>query len=121
MTTRRMLSDFALHIGPNGTGESCALLRLIGDPWIELGYSLVRIVEKTGFEARYHPLAMMNKADWAEAKPVSAPPADWRPCSPELLESGVDCVAAPRWSAGPIWQHWHPPVSVPSKLAGEVQ
>jgi hypothetical protein len=44
MTTRRVLTDFALHIGPNGTGESCALLRLVGDPWIEPGYVNARDV-----------------------------------------------------------------------------
>jgi hypothetical protein len=38
MTTPQVLTDFALHIGPNGTGESCALLRLVGDPWIQPGY-----------------------------------------------------------------------------------
>ncbi|MFA4834452.1 MAG: hypothetical protein WC749_00070 [Dehalococcoidia bacterium] len=38
MTTRRVLTDFALHIGPSESGESCALLRLVGDPWIEPGY-----------------------------------------------------------------------------------
>jgi hypothetical protein len=45
MTTRRVLTDFALHIGPNGIGESCALLRLVGDPWIEPGYVSVRDME----------------------------------------------------------------------------
>jgi len=46
MTPRRVLTDFALHIGPNGTRESCALLRLVGDPWIEPGYVSVRDVER---------------------------------------------------------------------------
>ncbi|QLL11747.1 hypothetical protein [Pseudomonas chlororaphis] len=42
------------------------------------------------------------------AQPV--PPAGYAPCSPELLEPGVDCATAPRWSS-PTWDghsHWHP-------------
>lgn len=37
-------------------------------------------------------------------------PEGYVPCSPELLESGVDCATAPCWS-NPIWDghsHWHP-------------
>lgn len=37
-------------------------------------------------------------------------PEGWLPCSPELLESGVDCATAPRWS-NKEWDghsHWHP-------------
>lgn len=89
--------------------------------WVKPGFSLVRIVEKADIGPRYHPLAMMDQATWTDAKADPIPPAGWRPCSPELLESGVDCGAAPRWSAGPIGQHWHPPVSEPCKQAGEVQ
>lgn len=40
--------------------------------------------------------------------PEQSPPMYWLPCSPRLLSSGVDCSNAPRWSAGPIGQHWHP-------------
>ena len=83
--------------------------------WVKPGYSLVRIVEKADIEPRYHALAMMDQADWVVAMPDSVPPAGWRPCSPELLESGVDCGSAPRWAAGPIGQHWHPPVSESSQ------
>lgn len=53
-----------------------------------------------------------DAVDWntraALADPV--PPAGYAPCSPELLESGVDCATAPRWSS-PEWDghsHWHP-------------
>lgn len=38
------------------------------------------------------------------------PPTGWLPCSPNLLESGVDCAASPRWSSKE-WggrSHWHP-------------
>jgi hypothetical protein len=38
------------------------------------------------------------------------PPAGYAPCSPELLQSGVDCATAPRWSSHK-WDghsHWHP-------------
>ncbi len=41
---------------------------------------------------------------------LDAAPHGWKPCSPELLESGVDCATAPRWSAKE-WDghsHWHP-------------
>lgn len=41
---------------------------------------------------------------------LDSAPAGWRPCSPELLESGVDCATAPRWSSKE-WDghaHWHP-------------
>jgi hypothetical protein len=48
------------------------------------------------------------------------PPAGWRPCTPELLKSGVNCGAAPRWADGPIGQHWHPPVRTSSQ-AGRAQ
>lgn len=48
------------------------------------------------------------------------PPLNWKPCSPELLQSGVDCATAPRWSAGPIGQHYHPPVGVPALIAYQV-
>lgn len=43
------------------------------------------------------------------SKVCVSPPAGWKPCSPELLESGVDCATAPRWSQGSIGNHWHPP------------
>lgn len=79
--------------------------------WVKAGFSLVRIVDNAGSEPRYHPLAMMDKAELEVAKSESAPPAGWRPCSPALLKSGVDCASAARWSAGPIGQHWHPAVS----------
>lgn len=79
--------------------------------WVKPGFSLVCIVEKAQIEPRYHPLAMMDKTTWAVAKTDPIPPAGWRPCSPELLESGVVCGAAPRWSAGPIGEHWHPAAS----------
>lgn len=38
------------------------------------------------------------------------PPAGYAPCSPELLESGVDCATAPRWSSQTRdgHSHWHP-------------
>jgi len=49
---------------------------------------------------------------------IGALTAGWRPCSPELLESGVDCDKAPRWFAGPIGQHWHPPVGELPKQNG---
>ncbi len=48
------------------------------------------------------------------------PPLNWKPCSPELLQSGVNCTTAPRWSAGPIGQHYHPPVGVPALIAYQV-
>lgn len=41
---------------------------------------------------------------------LDAAPSGWKPCSPELLESGVDCATAPRWSSKE-WDghsHWHP-------------
>jgi hypothetical protein len=48
------------------------------------------------------------------------PPLNWKPCSPELLRSGVNCATAPRWSAGPVGQHYHPPIGVPSLVAYQV-
>lgn len=42
----------------------------------------------------------------------TSPPVAWQVCSPALLQSGVDCATAPRWFAGPIGQHWHPPVGL---------
>jgi hypothetical protein len=41
---------------------------------------------------------------------LDSAPAGWLPCSPGLLESGVDCATAPRWSSKE-WDghsHWHP-------------
>ena len=38
------------------------------------------------------------------------PPTGWLPCSPNILESGVDCAKSPRWSSKE-WDghsHWHP-------------
>ena len=38
------------------------------------------------------------------------PPTGWLPCSPNILESGVDCATSPRWSSKE-WDghsHWHP-------------
>jgi hypothetical protein len=48
------------------------------------------------------------------------PPSHWLPCSPELLLSGVECASAPRWSAGPTGQHYHPPVDQQSLIAYQV-
>lgn len=48
------------------------------------------------------------------------PPLNWKPCSPELLQSGVNCATAPRWSAGPVGQHYHPPIGVPALVAYQV-
>ncbi|MGN9498484.1 hypothetical protein ACTMQ1_26525 [Pseudomonas syringae pv. aptata] len=48
------------------------------------------------------------------------PPLNWKPCSPELLLSGVNCATAPRWSAGPVGQHYHPPIGVPALIAYQV-
>ena len=48
------------------------------------------------------------------------PPLDWKPCSPELLNSGVNCATAPRWSAGPTGQHFHPPLVAPALIAYQV-
>lgn len=51
---------------------------------------------------------------------LDAAPNGWKPCSPELLESGVDCAAAPRWSSKE-WDghsHWHPaPASPPQGVS----
>ena len=49
-----------------------------------------------------------------------SPPLNWKPCSPDLLQSGVNCVTAPRWSAGPVGQHYHPPIGVPTLVAYKV-
>lgn len=49
-----------------------------------------------------------------------SPPVGWQACSPGLLESGVDCTTAPRWAAGPIGQHWHPPVGFVPLIAYQV-
>lgn len=46
----------------------------------------------------------------AELRELLDAPAGWLPCSPELLEAGVDCATAPRW-ASKEWDghsHWHP-------------
>ncbi|RMN21130.1 hypothetical protein ALQ64_02842 [Pseudomonas cannabina] len=48
------------------------------------------------------------------------PPLNWKPCSPELLQSGVNCASAPRWSAAPGGQHYHPPIGVPALVAYQV-
>lgn len=45
------------------------------------------------------------------------PPANWLPCTPALLESGVNCATAPRWSGADIGPHWHPPVDCPPLVA----
>ncbi len=45
------------------------------------------------------------------------PPANWLPCTPALLESGVRCATAPRWSEADIGPHWHPPVDCPPLVA----
>jgi hypothetical protein len=50
----------------------------------------------------------------------STPPLNWKPCSPELLQSGVSCATAPRWSAGPVGEHYHPPIGVPALIAYQV-
>lgn len=42
-------------------------------------------------------------------------PTGWMPCSPNLLESGVDCATSPRWSSKE-WDghsHWHPARAAP--------
>ena len=57
--------------------------------------------------------ALMQKGQVIKALELRAlldKPAGWLPCSPELLESGVDCATAPRWSSKE-WDghsHWHP-------------
>ena len=79
---------------------------------------MTRAATGAAFEFTNHALAMMDKAVWALAMTDPVPPAGWRPCSPELLESGVDCDKAPRWFAGPIGQHWHPPVGELPKQNG---
>lgn len=46
---------------------------------------------------------------------LDEPPTGWLPCSPNLLESGVDCAIAPRWSSKE-WDghsHWHPSPAPP--------
>lgn len=48
------------------------------------------------------------------------PPLDWEPCSPQLLNSGVNCATAPRWSAEPVGQHYHPPIGVSTLIAYRV-
>lgn len=48
------------------------------------------------------------------------PPLNWKACSPELLQSGVNCATAPRWSAGPIGQHYHLPISLPALVAYQI-
>lgn len=55
------------------------------------------------------PNAVM-RARATELRALLDAPDGWRPCSPELLESGVDCATAPRWSSKD-WDghsHWHP-------------
>lgn len=44
------LTDFILHIGLNGAGESCALLRTPGDTWIEPGHVLAAATEAESYE-----------------------------------------------------------------------
>lgn len=42
-------------------------------------------------------------------------PTGWLPCSPNLLEYGVDCATSPRWSSKE-WDghsHWHPARAAP--------
>lgn len=48
------------------------------------------------------------------------PPANWEPCSPALLHSGVDCASAPRWGSAPIGEHWHPPAGWRPLIAYQV-
>lgn len=44
------LTDFILHLGPNGAGESCALLRAPGDAWIEPGHVLVTATGEESYD-----------------------------------------------------------------------
>ena len=48
------------------------------------------------------------------------PPDSWKVCSPELLNSGVDCATAPRWSSGATNQHYHPPAGIHTLKAYQV-
>lgn len=50
MKPKVTLTDFLLHVGPNGDKDSCALLRLPGDEWIDEGYSSVRATSAKTFE-----------------------------------------------------------------------
>lgn len=58
--------------------------------------------------------ALMQKGQVIKALELRAlldkSPTGWLPCSPNLLESGVDCATSPRWSSKE-WgghSHWHP-------------
>lgn len=46
------LTDFILHIGPNGDGESCALLRTPGDEWILAGHVTATAVNDERFDVQ---------------------------------------------------------------------
>jgi hypothetical protein len=70
-------------------------------------------------------VALQDKADMDQAHRATGtddmtPPLNWKPCSPDLLNSGVDCATAPRWAAGPIGEHYHPPVDVPALIIYQV-
>lgn len=93
---------------------------------------LERILDSIGFGEREELRAILDNQvlesqydgmTQAQAQAVSdgvdeilhgKPPTGWLPCSPNILESGVDCDTSPRWSSKE-WDghsHWHPaPIS----------
>jgi hypothetical protein len=50
MTQPTTLTDFILHIGPNGAGDSCALLRTPGDEWIHAGHVTATVANDERFD-----------------------------------------------------------------------
>ena len=72
---------------------------------VELRALLERMLSEPESNASYG-----NLQDRAELRAMLSRSEVWVPCSPELLESGVDCATSPRWSSKE-WDghsHWHP-------------
>lgn len=72
---------------------------------VELRALLERMLSEPASNASYG-----NLQDRAELRALLSRSEGWVPCSPGLLESGVDCATSPRWSSKE-WDghsHWHP-------------
>ncbi|WP_219096214.1 hypothetical protein [Pseudomonas sp. UMAB-40] len=100
MPTTTTLSDFLLHVGPTSDGDRCALLRALGDEWIEQGHVTARPTTDDRFEVmlvtptqsiclagvernhmdliRGHGLYVIQRQD--EASETQAVLMEWREC-----------------------------------------
>lgn len=79
-------------------------------PMLSVDRDLLERVVDNRYREKENISISRHEALWELRALIDKPPSGWLPCSPNILESGVDCATAPRWSSKE-WDghsHWHP-------------